>query len=387
MSKTSNFFKTSAILSTALLSLLGACAIDDPIDYTTSLESPSNNEPNSEVDTQTLDLSNGSIKGEFPEYSVNNITDTSAFSVIHTTPKNNSNNVARKSTVFIYFSDEINPDTVSDESFEIYENDKRIYGIYGGMLSTSKNTILSLSNVVEFAENAEVKIIINEKMKDNDGNSITGGKYEMTFQVTSEEIEPFKGETGFENIVASNILFNGNAGIVESSQIPNVEAPEGDKMFAISTFDSGNDISSTGAISGSTSSAVMEFEIPNGATHVEFSYNFLSAEFDTYVGSTFDDTFTLTLSSIGKAPKVIQMATVNLVGVSDSTGSVPFVETLQQTGFQTNNNSSCSKCVSPKIDITNFQSPITLEFSVSDVGDTGVSSLVLVDNVSFSSNQ
>jgi hypothetical protein len=186
MSKTSNFFKTSAILSTALLSLLGACAIDDPIDYTTSLESPSNNEPNSEVDTQTLDLSNGSIKGEFPEYSVNNITDTSAFSVIHTTPKNNSNNVARKSTAFIYFNDEINPDTVSDESFEIYENDKRIYGIYGGMLSTSKNTILSLSNVVEFAENAEVKILINEKMKDNDGNSITGGKYEMTFQVTSE---------------------------------------------------------------------------------------------------------------------------------------------------------------------------------------------------------
>ena len=63
-----------------------------------------------------------------------------------------------------------------------------------------------------------------------------------------------------------------------------------------------------------------------------------------------------------------------------------FVETLQQTGFQTNNNSSCSKCVSPEIDITNFQSPITLEFAISDVGDTGFSSLALVDNVSFSSN-
>ena len=35
MSKASTFFKTTAILSTALLSLLGACAIDDPIDYTT----------------------------------------------------------------------------------------------------------------------------------------------------------------------------------------------------------------------------------------------------------------------------------------------------------------------------------------------------------------
>jgi hypothetical protein len=35
MSTTSKIFKTSAILSTALLSLLGACAIDEPIDYTT----------------------------------------------------------------------------------------------------------------------------------------------------------------------------------------------------------------------------------------------------------------------------------------------------------------------------------------------------------------
>ena len=35
MSTTSTFFKTSAIVSTALLSLLGACAIDDPIDFTT----------------------------------------------------------------------------------------------------------------------------------------------------------------------------------------------------------------------------------------------------------------------------------------------------------------------------------------------------------------
>jgi hypothetical protein len=35
MSTTSKIFKTSAIVSTALLSLLGACAIDDPIDYTT----------------------------------------------------------------------------------------------------------------------------------------------------------------------------------------------------------------------------------------------------------------------------------------------------------------------------------------------------------------
>ena len=46
MSTTSNFFKTSAILSTALLSLLGACAIDDPIDYTTSFEAPSTADQN-----------------------------------------------------------------------------------------------------------------------------------------------------------------------------------------------------------------------------------------------------------------------------------------------------------------------------------------------------
>jgi len=34
MRTTSTFFKTTAMLTTALLSLLGACAIEDPIDYT-----------------------------------------------------------------------------------------------------------------------------------------------------------------------------------------------------------------------------------------------------------------------------------------------------------------------------------------------------------------
>jgi hypothetical protein len=47
MSKKSNFFKIIAILSIALLSLLGACAIDDPIDYTTSFETPSSPSGNS----------------------------------------------------------------------------------------------------------------------------------------------------------------------------------------------------------------------------------------------------------------------------------------------------------------------------------------------------
>jgi hypothetical protein len=54
MSKTSNFFKTSAILSTALLSLLGACAIDDPIDYTTAAQTTNSGETISERDLTSI---------------------------------------------------------------------------------------------------------------------------------------------------------------------------------------------------------------------------------------------------------------------------------------------------------------------------------------------
>jgi len=41
MSKTSNFLKTTAILSTALFTLLGGCLVEDPIDYTTATGSVS----------------------------------------------------------------------------------------------------------------------------------------------------------------------------------------------------------------------------------------------------------------------------------------------------------------------------------------------------------
>ena len=41
MSKASNFFKTTAILSTALFTLLGGCLVEEPIDYTTATGSVS----------------------------------------------------------------------------------------------------------------------------------------------------------------------------------------------------------------------------------------------------------------------------------------------------------------------------------------------------------
>jgi len=53
MSKTSNFFKTTAILSTALFTLLGGCLVEEPIDYTTATNTVSDD--GAQQDTDVFD--------------------------------------------------------------------------------------------------------------------------------------------------------------------------------------------------------------------------------------------------------------------------------------------------------------------------------------------
>jgi len=82
MSKASNFFKTTTILSTALFSLLAGCLEDNPIDYTTGAvaASPSDSNPAGEGsgDNENSAGGGGSGDNENSGGGNNNISDVTA---------------------------------------------------------------------------------------------------------------------------------------------------------------------------------------------------------------------------------------------------------------------------------------------------------------------
>jgi hypothetical protein len=112
--------------------------------------------------------------------------------------------------------------------------------------------------------------------------------------------------------------------------------------------------------------------VPVGSNNIYFYYNFVSEEFDEFVGSQFDDVFNLSIVGPGGSHSEI-VTSVNIVGV-DYSYPVNFggLTDADQTGW-----------IFKTVDISALGSPITISFTVSDVGDEGYTTAVLIDNIYF----
>ncbi|MEW5849461.1 MAG: hypothetical protein AB2A00_11640 [Myxococcota bacterium] len=103
-----------------------------------------------------------------------------------------------------------------------------------------------------------------------------------------------------------------------------------------------------------------------------FDYDFLSQEFDGYVGSVFDDTFSVTVAGAGGS-YTETVTTVNLVGVAASVPvNVPWDTAFQHTGWRTH-----------RVDLRGLEGDLTITFSITDVGDSAFGSVALLDNIRF----
>jgi hypothetical protein len=111
---------------------------------------------------------------------------------------------------------------------------------------------------------------------------------------------------------------------------------------------------------------------------------------DAFVNSSYDDTFTVTISGSSGTPISATVASVKLVGAVESTAlnsnAWPDLlggAALEHSGWQSAAAMSCTNCVIPSFDISELGETITVTFTVADVADTAYSSAVTIDNVRF----
>lgn len=135
---------------------------------------------------------------------------------------------------------------------------------------------------------------------------------------------------------------------------------EGNYMASISTGSS--------AVGGSSSSLEQTFTVPAGATELIIHYNFVSAEYPEWVGSSFNDVFNATLHTPDGSAE-IAFESVNTAAFQDAPG----LNSWGETGWST-----------ATINVEQWAgTDDTLTFSVHDVGDTAVDTVVLVDDIGF----
>lgn len=140
---------------------------------------------------------------------------------------------------------------------------------------------------------------------------------------------------------------------------------------------------------GDEASLTIVLQVPQGASRLSFDFNFLSAEYPDFIGSSFNDTFIAALSD-ANGTQVIAQASVNSsfffpASSSRAGGSGFDIFTEDPTEVDTIFGNGL-----PDAGVTDFQSvdvpvqsngTITLTFSIEDQGDGILDSAVILDNL------
>jgi len=304
--------------------------------------------------------------------------DQSTFQVKQPFPTNGSSNVNPKAPIILFLDDLIDPSTVSDLTLTVNAvnaddidnaGSDQIYGYIAGSLSESGNTILTFSSPDGLPENTEVTVNIDTGgILDKGGNSINSNT-SIIFTTGVDSGFGSSSNLDFESGLGSDFSCIGDCGILSS--FGSASPSQGSQAAYIST---GNGIVSSSSAIGDTSSSISMAPIETFGGLFSFSYDFISEEFDSFVGSDFDDSFVVTLTGPNGSVSTT-VATVNSIGIIASvSGSFPGLdaEHTGTLGFST--------------DISLLGSPIAASFIVTDVGDTSFTSAIMIDDIQFSSS-
>lgn len=226
------------------------------------------------------------------------------------------------------------------------------------------NPIVVLAPRGPYPERAEItaKIIVS------DGSDIT--EHQIRFQTGPSASISLVERLGFEEEVP---LFFSQGDFRNTVTQGDVSPREGNMMAALST----GEVFGGKALNGTTSMlSIGPFSLPGFSIpriknlRLKFEYDFISEEFDEYVGSKYDDAFLVVVSGPkGAAARLV--TSVNLVGKEASTP-------VQVTGMQRSHEHTGWRTMSLAARVGD---PACLTFLVTDVGDTKLASVITLDSL------
>ncbi|GAA0873308.1 hypothetical protein GCM10009117_24550 [Gangjinia marincola] len=303
--------------------------------------------------------------------SITDDTDDVALNVAQAVPAVSDQTYPGNTPIIMFMDDKLLLSSIED-NFKVTENGKTIGGTIFVNEASTGFAVLTYVPAKTFSPDTTIEIVLEEGLQDDGGNTFAE---EFTLQYTAgaAAVANFAdGNGGFEDGL-NGVTFLGDGNIMSGEQ-GCITAPEGDNFAAIT---SGDKLISDGTAIGNVSSIMLLGPIDESINSISYQFNFISSEFNDYVNTGYDDTAIITIYGPNGAYSEV-IASVNGFGVDNSDcSSFPNMPDggdgyAGAVGWFTNNESFAS-----------VGSPAYIVFTVTDVSDTILSSVLCVDNIDY----
>lgn len=304
--------------------------------------------------------------------SVQDDADTAALKIAQAIPSVSGRVYPSNMPIVFFLDDKILLSSITTESFVVKENNVAKGGTISINEASNGFAIFTFTPQKAFQPSASIEIILTTDLKDDAGNGFTE---DVAYNYTTSALQPagFDTNGGFEN-GADGINFIGDGNIMTGPQ-GCMTALEGMSFGAITT---GDHLISTDDAVGGASSIMIVGPIADPVSSLTFSYNFLSAEFQEWVGSVYDDSFVVIVYGDDGAYTEM-VSSVNLIGLDGNTQCSGFPgmadagdEYYGATGW-----------ISKTMTFPSVGANAHVIFIATDVTDLIYSTIIGVDDVSF----
>jgi len=302
------------------------------------------------------------------------ITDTEddvSLEVAQAVPSVSNETYPKNISIMFFLNDKVYLNSLKD-NFVVTVNGTIVGGTIYVNEASNGFAILIFTPTKEFEAGKEIQVILKTGIQDDGGNGFETD-YILTFTTTAGSTADFDDNTSFEN-GEQGVTFIGDGAILNGTQ-GSVSPTNGSKFGAIT---SGDMLISSGYAIGGASSMMILGPINTGISSLSFDYNFISSEFNDYVGSIFDDCAVITICGPNGAYSAL-VASVNTIGYDGNSQCLNFAG-LPDAG---DSYAGYTGWKHKTFSFGNVGQPAYVIFTVTDVSDQIYSSALAIDNIGF----
>ncbi len=303
---------------------------------------------------------------------------TGIFEVVQTIPAYGTTLVDPSSPIILFFNDVVDQTTVTSSTIQLNGTVSGLIPVTASFDSVcSGNTVAALTHATPLALNEVVTVDWNG-VKSASGTSILPGS--STFDVAATTPTSFgAGPVVFTgtSFPASGVVCVGDCAVLSGAF---GSAPPILNTTSSAYFSSGYSVTGLSFAIADTTSTLTVHGLTNGGSTLSFSYRFISAEFPDYIGSEFDDVFTVMVSGPSGA-KVQTVNSVNQLGANMANLTAGTFGNDGAVNASGDTKAMMSAELTGSVNVSTLGTPLTVSLSASDVGDSAYDTVVELNNI------